>query len=71
MEQDVFPKWVWQFYSNAQFGEDLLLTRAQGQDVSFSAALINQLLGTFEDEIFSFNEVQVLLLSEKALSAEE
>ena len=27
MEQDVFPEWVWQFYSNAQFEEDLLVTR--------------------------------------------
>ena len=41
MEQDVFPKWVWQFYSNAQFGEDLLVTRVQGREVSFSAADIN------------------------------
>ena len=71
MEQDVFPEWVWQFYSNAQFGEDLLVTRVQGQEVSFSAALINQLLGTSEDRIFSFNKVQVLPLSEKVLSAEE
>ena len=62
---------MWQFYSNAQFGEDLLVTRVQGQEVSFSAVLINQLLGTSEDKIFSFNEVQVLLLSEKVLSAEE
>ena len=62
---------MWQFYSNAQFGEDLLVTRVQGQDVSFSAALINQLLGTSEDGIFSFNELHILPLSEKALSAEE
>ena len=54
MEQDVFPKWVWQFYSNAQFGEDLLVTRVQGREVSFSAAVINQLLGTSQDRIFFF-----------------
>ena len=44
MEQDVFPEWVWQFYSNAQFGEDLLDTRVQGREVSFSTAIMNQLL---------------------------
>ena len=71
IEQDVFPEWVWQFYSNAQFGEDLLVTRVQGQEVSFFAALINQLLGTSQDRIFSFNEVQVLPFSKKALNAEE
>ena len=49
MEQDVFPEWVWQFYSNAQFGEDLLVTRVQGREVSFSAVVINQLLGTSQD----------------------
>ena len=27
MEQEVFPEWVWQFYNNAQFSEDLLHTR--------------------------------------------
>ena len=57
MEQDVFPEWVWQFYSNVQFGEDLLVTRVQGQEFYFSAVLINQLLGTFQDGIYSFNEV--------------
>ena len=41
MEQDVFLEWVCQFYSNAQFGEDLLVTRVQGQEVSFFTALIN------------------------------
>ena len=71
MKQDVFSEWVWQFYSNAQFGEDLLVTRVQGQEVSFSAVLINQLLGTSQDGIFSFNEVQILPLSEKALSVED
>ena len=70
MEQDVFPEWVWQFYSNAQFGEDLLVTRVQGREVSFSATVINQLLETSQYGIFSFNEVQVVPLSEKALSAE-
>ena len=39
IEQDVFPEWVWQFYSNAQFKEDLLVTRVQGQEVSFSVSL--------------------------------
>ena len=62
---------MWQFYSNAQFGEDLLVTRVQGREVSFSAAVINQLLGTSQDGIFSFGEVQVVLLSEKTLSAED
>ena len=62
---------MWQFYSNAQFEEDLLLTRVQGREVFFSAAVINQLLGTSDDGIFSFNEVQVVPLSEKALSAED
>ena len=57
MEQDVFPEWVWQFYSNAQFREDLLVTRVQGREVSFSTAVINQLLGTSQDGIFSFGEV--------------
>ena len=38
MEQEVFPEWVWQFYSNVQFGEDLLVTRVQGREVSFSTA---------------------------------
>ena len=57
MEQKVFPEWVWQFYSNAQFSEDLLYTRVQGQEVSFSAALINQLLETSQDGLHSFNEV--------------
>ena len=57
MKKDVFPEWVWQFYSNAQFGEDLLVTRVQGREVSFSAALINQLLETSQDGIYSFNEV--------------
>ena len=71
MEQDVFPEWVWQFYNNAQFGEDLQVTRVQGREVSFSAAVINQLLGTSQDGIFSFNEVRVIPLSEKALSAED
>ena len=71
MEHDVFPEWVWQFYSNTQFEEDLLVTRVQGREVSFSAAVINQLLGTSEDGIFSLNEVQVVPLSEKALSAED
>ena len=71
MEQDIFLKWVWQFYSNAQFSENLLFTRVQGQEVSFSAALINQLLETSQDGLYSFNEVQILPLSEKALSAEE
>ena len=51
---------MWQFYSNAQFGEDLLVTRVQGREVSFSAAVINQLLGTSQDGIFSFGEVQVV-----------
>ena len=46
MEQDIFPEWVWQFYSNVQFGEDLLVTKVQGQEVSFSVVLINQLLKT-------------------------
>ena len=71
MEQDVFPEWVWQFYNNAQFREDLLITRVQGREVSFSAAVINQLLGTSQDGIFLFNEVQAVPLSEKALSAED
>ena len=71
MEQDVFSEWVWQFYSNAQFGEELLVTRVQGQEVSFSAALINQLLETSQDGFHSFNEVQILPLSEKALSVED
>ena len=71
MEQDVFSEWVWQFYSNAQFREDLLVTRVQGREVSFSAVVINQLLGTSQDGIFSFNEVQVVPLSEKALSVED
>ena len=62
---------MWQFYSNAQFGEDLLFIRVQGREVSFSTEVINQLLGTSQDEIFSFNEVQVVPLSEKALSAED
>ena len=57
MEQDVFPEWVWQFYSNAQFNEDLLFTRVQDQEVSFSVALINQLLGTSQDGLHSFNKV--------------
>ena len=62
---------MWQFYSNAQFREDILVTKVQGREVSFSAAVINQLLGTSQDAIFSFNEVQVVPLSEKALSAED
>ena len=33
--------------------------------------LINQLLGTSQDGLYSFNEVQILSLSEKALSVEE
>ena len=44
---------MWQFYSNAQFGEDLLVTCVQGQEVSFFAVLINQLLGTYKDNILS------------------
>ena len=71
MEQEIFSEWVWQFYRNVQFSEDLLYTRVQGQEVSFSAALINQLLETSQDGPHSFNEVQILPLSEKALSAED
>ena len=48
-----------------------LVTRVQGREVSLSAAFINQLLETSQDRIFSFNEVQVVPLSEKTLSAEE
>ena len=46
-------------------------TRVQGQVVSLSAALLNQLLGTSEDGQYMFNEVQILPLTEKALSTEE
>ena len=48
-----------------------LVTRIQGREVSFSVVVINQLLRTSQDGIFSFNEVQVVTMSEKALSAED
>ena len=71
MDQEVYLEWVWQFYSNSHVSEDILSTRVQGREVSFSATVINQLLGMSQDGIFSFNEVQVVPLSEKALRAED